>query len=89
MVFCRTAAISCAATQQQNRPRRTAQARHRRLKPPLPRRAGDAVGGVAEVRLGVSVEPWTYKQPLVAAAYRSAGPHTVVLQVVEGEGAGG
>jgi hypothetical protein len=44
---------------------------------------------VAEVRLGVSVEPWTYKQPLVAAAYRSAGPHTVVLQVVEGEGAGG
>jgi hypothetical protein len=39
---------------------------------------------VSEVRLGVSVEPWTYKQPLVPAAYRSSGPHTIVMQVVEG-----
>jgi hypothetical protein len=43
---------------------------------------------MAEVRLGVSVEPWTYMQPLVPAAYRTSGPHTVVVQVVEGEGAG-
>ncbi|GBF90558.1 hypothetical protein Rsub_03129 [Raphidocelis subcapitata] len=50
---------------------------------------GDAVGGVAEVRLGVSVEPWTYKQPLVPAAYRSSGPHTVVLQIVEARNLGG
>lgn len=50
---------------------------------------GDAVGGLAEVRVGVSVEPWTYKQPMVPAAYRSLGPHTVVLQVVEGEEAVG
>lgn len=39
---------------------------------------------MAEVRLGVGVEPWTYKQPLAPTSYRSTGPHTVVLQVVEG-----
>ncbi|KAI8466970.1 MAG: hypothetical protein J3K34DRAFT_524124 [Monoraphidium minutum] len=44
---------------------------------------GDAVGRVAEVRLSVAVEPWTYRQPLAPTSYRSPGPHTVVLQVVE------
>lgn len=41
------------------------------------------------VTLGVSVEPWVYKQPLAGLrGHRSEGPRVVVLQAVEGEGAG-
>ncbi|KIY97382.1 hypothetical protein MNEG_10578, partial [Monoraphidium neglectum] len=50
---------------------------------------GEGVGRLAEVKLGVGVEPWTYKQPLVPTSYRSTGPHTVVLQVVEARYLGG
>jgi hypothetical protein len=56
--------------------------------PTHPYPGGRARGG--ELHLGVAVEPWTYKQPLAATLFRSAGPHTLVLQVVQGEkGLGG
>lgn len=38
----------------------------------------------AEITLALAVDPWVYKQPLAAPVYRSTGPRTVILQLVEG-----
>lgn len=38
------------------------------------------------VTLGVSVEPWLYRQPQAGRVFQQTpGPRVVVLQVVEGE----
>jgi hypothetical protein len=42
-----------------------------------------AAGG--ELLLGLAVAPWLYKQPVAPTnRYRSSGPRTIVVQVVQG-----
>jgi hypothetical protein len=51
---------------------------------PLERPSGPG----AAITVGLSADPWAYQaQQLPAAAYRTPGPRTVVLQIMEGEAA--